>query len=189
MDSLYWIRDSLSLELGILDSNFQWNSGFLKLYSEFQSLGFRLYKQKISRIPDSASGNSWIPESGFPVTWVESVLSNVLRFQPAKTSVSPSLREKGTGKGKGKGTGKGKGEFGNFGSRSFFAPKLGQMETLATQARFLQAIAKKPHILLTLRPSLFFSFTRFLILDRLVGLKKYISMPKMCAIPKLVSAP
>ena len=181
MDSLYWIRDSLSLELGILDSNFQWNSGFLKLYSEFQSLGFRLYKQKISRIPDSASGNSWIPESGFPVTWVESVLSNVLRFQPAKTSVSPSLREKGKGKGKG--------EFGNFGSRSFFAPKLGQMETLATQARFLQAIAKKPHILLTLRPSLFFSFTRFLILDRLVGLKKYISMPKMCAIPKLVSAP
>ena len=180
MDSRYWIRDSLSLELGILDSNCQWNSGYFEQYSEFQSPGFRFYKQKISRIPDSASGNSWIPESGFPVTWVESVLSNVLRFQPAKTSVSPSLREKG----------RGKGEFGNFGSQSFFAPKLGQMETLATQARFLQAMAKKTPILLILRPSpFFFSFMRFLILDRLVGLKKNIGMPKMCAIPKLVSAP
>ena len=41
----------------ILDSNCEWNSGFLHLYSEFQGPGFRIPLAKIFKIPDSTSKN------------------------------------------------------------------------------------------------------------------------------------
>ena len=37
----------------ILDINCEWDSGFLRLYSEFQGPGFRIPQAKISRIPKS----------------------------------------------------------------------------------------------------------------------------------------
>ena len=37
----------------ILDCNQWWNSGFLELYSEFQSPGFWIPQAKFSRIPES----------------------------------------------------------------------------------------------------------------------------------------
>ena len=41
----------------ILDSNCEWDSGFLYLYSEFQGPGFRIPLAKIFKIQDSTSKN------------------------------------------------------------------------------------------------------------------------------------
>ena len=50
----------------IPDSNREWDSGFLELYSGLQSPGFRIPQAKISWIPDFASKTfSKIPDSGF----------------------------------------------------------------------------------------------------------------------------
>ena len=73
--SWYWNSDSLSVEPGfrtLIVSGIR-DSGFLELYSGFQSQGFGFHKQKfpgfripqakISRIPDFTSKN--FPDSGF----------------------------------------------------------------------------------------------------------------------------
>ena len=52
LDSGYWITVFVS-ETWILDSNHQWDSGFLVLHSGIQSPGLRILKLRISRIPDS----------------------------------------------------------------------------------------------------------------------------------------
>ena len=54
-DSRYWIPVFVS-GIWILNSNRQWHSGFLELYSGFQSPGFWIPQAKIS----------WIRESGIP---------------------------------------------------------------------------------------------------------------------------
>ena len=53
-DSRHWIPVFVS-GTWILDSNRNWDSGFLELYSGFQSQGFRIPWGKISRIPDTIS--------------------------------------------------------------------------------------------------------------------------------------
>ena len=51
----------------ILDSNREWDSEFLELYSGLQSPGLRIPQAKISWIPDFARKTfSKIPDSGFP---------------------------------------------------------------------------------------------------------------------------
>ena len=50
----------------ILDSNLQQDSGFLELYSGFQSPGFRIPQAKLVRIPIPQAKISQIQESGFP---------------------------------------------------------------------------------------------------------------------------
>ena len=49
----------------IPDSNCQWDSGFLLLYSGFQGPGFRIPQTKISKIPDSKCKN--FPDSGIRI--------------------------------------------------------------------------------------------------------------------------
>ena len=49
----------------IPDSNCQWDSGFLHLYSGFQGPGFRIPQAKISKIPDSKCKN--FPDSGIRI--------------------------------------------------------------------------------------------------------------------------
>ena len=49
----------------IPDSNCQWYSGFLLLYSGFQGPGFRIPQTKISKIPDSKCKN--FPDSGIRI--------------------------------------------------------------------------------------------------------------------------
>ena len=50
LDSRPWIPDP---GYWILDSNLQWDSGFLELHSVFQSRGFRIRQAKVSRIQES----------------------------------------------------------------------------------------------------------------------------------------
>lgn len=61
LDSRYWIV--VFVKAWILDSSFQSLVGFqipLQLYSGLQSLGFRVLRAKISLIPDSGSGFSFM---------------------------------------------------------------------------------------------------------------------------------
>ena len=71
------IRDSPVLDsspcqwnLQILDSNLQKDSGFLKLYSGFQSPGFRILQENFPKFWIPQAKISWIPES----TWGEKSL-------------------------------------------------------------------------------------------------------------------
>ena len=50
LDSRPWIPDP---GYWILDSNLQWDSGFLELHSVFQIPGFRIRQAKVSRIQES----------------------------------------------------------------------------------------------------------------------------------------
>ena len=50
LDSRPWIPDP---GYWILDSNLQWDSGFLELHSVFQSPGFQIRQAKVSRIQES----------------------------------------------------------------------------------------------------------------------------------------
>ena len=60
LDSTSWISDSSYLDSGIPSLG---DSGFLELYSGFQSPGFRIPLEKISRIPDSTNKNFENPDS------------------------------------------------------------------------------------------------------------------------------
>ena len=53
LDSRYWISDSLSKKLGSLIPILRWHSGFLELYSGFQSPGFHKQKFPGFQNPDS----------------------------------------------------------------------------------------------------------------------------------------
>ena len=53
LDSRYWISDSLSKELGSRIPILRWDSGFLELYSGFQSSGFHKQQFPGFQNPDS----------------------------------------------------------------------------------------------------------------------------------------
>ena len=79
LDSTPWIPDSRYFipvfvsGTWILDSNPLWNSGFLELYSGFQSPGFRIPQVKFSRFPDSTS--KYFTDSG--IQSIEETLNSI----------------------------------------------------------------------------------------------------------------
>ena len=64
-DSRYWVPVFVS-GTWTLDFNCQWDSGFLKLCSEFQSPGFQISQAKFPRVRILKAKISQIPESRLP---------------------------------------------------------------------------------------------------------------------------
>ena len=72
LDCTSWIPDFQVVDFSLcrwnldLYCNSRWDSGFLELYSGFQSPGYGIPQENFPRFQIQKAKLSWIPESGFP---------------------------------------------------------------------------------------------------------------------------